>query len=324
MNLNALSNDWTVFAIFIMIKACVMKFIPLILLMSMAYNFSWAQTGCTSGDCLNGRGVYKYANGDEYHGDFKNGKRRGFGEYMYANGARYSGEWVDDYMEGSGTYLYGDGRRYIGQMRANIKTGQGKFSFSDGSLYEGGFLNDVIHGSGTYRYSNGDKYVGQFQNGKRNGYGTFYYNNGQVSAGNWVNDVFQGGEAPQNSNAAQNKWKPVYAKDYETGAEEWGCDNCFVLLKDLGDGTYQFNALVGQHYSLNVRLNNRIREELAAWDGYVESFRTVASSLEDTYNCTLEIEHYRGTGMKMSNGTPYNVIITVKGDLRNEVIYAWE
>ncbi|MCH5274123.1 MAG: hypothetical protein J1E35_10645 [Lachnospiraceae bacterium] len=44
-------------------------------------------------DKYEGRGVYTYANGDIYGGDFKGGVREGHGVYRFANGDVYDGEW---------------------------------------------------------------------------------------------------------------------------------------------------------------------------------------------------------------------------------------
>ena len=41
-----------------------------------------------------GKGVLKYANGDEFHGEFEHNKRHGHGTYFYANGDKFEGTWV--------------------------------------------------------------------------------------------------------------------------------------------------------------------------------------------------------------------------------------
>jgi hypothetical protein len=40
---------------------------------------------------FNGKGLYKYANGDEYEGDYVNDKKEGIGSYQYKNGELYVG-----------------------------------------------------------------------------------------------------------------------------------------------------------------------------------------------------------------------------------------
>lgn len=43
-----------------------------------------------------GKGVIKYANGNEFHGQFEHNKRHGKGIYFYGNGDKFEGIWKDD------------------------------------------------------------------------------------------------------------------------------------------------------------------------------------------------------------------------------------
>ena len=43
-----------------------------------------------------------------------NNKRRGRGIFEWANGEKYDGDWKDNTMEGKGHYTWPDGRSYIG------------------------------------------------------------------------------------------------------------------------------------------------------------------------------------------------------------------
>ncbi len=45
-----------------------------------------------------GKGVFTYANGDKYEGEYKNGQCHGRGVYSHANGDKYEGEYK--YMVG--------------------------------------------------------------------------------------------------------------------------------------------------------------------------------------------------------------------------------
>lgn len=75
----------------------------------------WAQT-CLSGDCLNGKGVFRYADGTIYAGEFKNGLADGKGAVYYANGDIYQGEMRDHTFHGMGTlYLEGGTIQRTGQ-----------------------------------------------------------------------------------------------------------------------------------------------------------------------------------------------------------------
>jgi hypothetical protein len=42
---------------------------------------------------MNGKGIYSYANGDKYDGDYKDDKRNGKGIVTYANGNKEEQVW---------------------------------------------------------------------------------------------------------------------------------------------------------------------------------------------------------------------------------------
>jgi hypothetical protein len=86
-----------------------------------------AQTGCVSGDCRNGRGVFVWKSGSRYVGEFKAGKQHGQGSLAYASGASYGGGWELGKRAGSGTAVYPDGRVESGNWAENklVRTGAG-------------------------------------------------------------------------------------------------------------------------------------------------------------------------------------------------------
>ena len=106
------------------------------------------QAACISGDCRNGQGVYRFPDGAQYSGSFREGRKHGDGTYTFAEGGRYEGEFVTD-----------------------RKHGQGVFVSANGDRYEGAFENDQRHGLGTYTYAGGDQYRGQFVRGLMEGSG---------------------------------------------------------------------------------------------------------------------------------------------------------
>ena len=76
------------------------------------------KTGKYKGDYLNGKregkGIYKYNNGDIYEGEYKNDNMEGKGIMYYKSGDRYEGEWKNDKREGKGIYYYKNGDREMG------------------------------------------------------------------------------------------------------------------------------------------------------------------------------------------------------------------
>ncbi len=182
------------------------------------------QTGCISGDCANGQGIYIYPSGAVYIGEFRNGEIHGVGVCYYSDGSKYQGEWQYRYPDGNGTKTFADGTRRTGLWKkgqpvdsfGNIVTaidkdtpsesadiqsgclsgdcnfGQGIFAYPDGSKYEGQFRNGKPEGNGVFFYVNNDRYEGGFKGGLRHGSGTLYKPDGQVRKGLWRDDEYIG------------------------------------------------------------------------------------------------------------------------------------
>jgi len=86
---------------------------------------------CISGDCANGKGVYEFASGNRYDGNFVNFQPEGYGSWEFANG-----------------------EKYIGNVQNGMKNGNGKYYFSKGWTFEGVYKNDSEH-NGTYTTDKG-------------------------------------------------------------------------------------------------------------------------------------------------------------------------
>ena len=73
-------------------KKLLLSLIPVFVFSSSAF------AGCISGDCSNGYGTYSWndGSGEQYVGEWKNGKMNGKGVTTYANGKRDEGIWEDD------------------------------------------------------------------------------------------------------------------------------------------------------------------------------------------------------------------------------------
>ena len=54
------------------------------------------KTGCISGNCVNGYGVYVWESGEKYEGFWKNDKKNGQGTYTWASGTVKKGKWIND------------------------------------------------------------------------------------------------------------------------------------------------------------------------------------------------------------------------------------
>jgi hypothetical protein len=156
-----------------------------------------------------GKGEFE---GDQYEGEFLEGDIVGKGVYMYANGNRYEGEFTRPCQKhGKGKFSWKDGSIYFGEFRNGLRSGKGKMTWVggefNGDCFEGEFLDGDVCGFGTYKYHNGNVYVGNFRapcvkhgegiytwkaggefvgmfkDGKRCGQGRMIYRNGNVYEG---------------------------------------------------------------------------------------------------------------------------------------------
>ena len=104
---------------------------------------------CIEGDCINGEGTLTWAGGDQYIGEFKDGKQHGQGTYTWSD-QQYVGEWKDDDKHGQGTLTWADGDQYVGDFVNGKRTGQGTYTDVNGNQYIGEWKDGMKHGQGTF------------------------------------------------------------------------------------------------------------------------------------------------------------------------------
>lgn len=141
---------------------------------------------------MDGQGMYKYSDGDVYEGNYKNGQYDGYGEYRYASGAVYKGQHKADKKHGQGVYKYANGTIYEGEWRDGEKNGQGTCQYTSGAVYRGEWKDDKYHGVGEYMYASGDVYNGDYRLGKYCGRGVYKYEDGTVYEGEYKDDKRHG------------------------------------------------------------------------------------------------------------------------------------
>ena len=82
-----------------------------------------------------GKGIFIWAGGDRYEGDFKEGKLDGMGIFIWASGSRYEGGFKEGQQNGMGTFTVGPDSqvsncpgcvKYVGNWLAGTKQGPGK------------------------------------------------------------------------------------------------------------------------------------------------------------------------------------------------------
>jgi hypothetical protein len=131
--------------------------------------------------------ITKIYKSGKYEGEYLHGKREGKGKYKYNNGDIYEGDYKNDLKEGKGEYKYNNGDIYIGEYKNGLFDGKGKYEYADGDIYEGDYKEDLRDGEGIYIYNNWNKYEGQWLKGLKHGKGTFSYEDGSKFVGNYSN-----------------------------------------------------------------------------------------------------------------------------------------
>ena len=75
-----------------------------------------------------------FAAGDNYVGEYKDGKPHGVGTFTSANGDKYVGQFKDGKSNGQGTYTHSNGDKYVGEYRDSKPNGQGTLYAPNGSI----------------------------------------------------------------------------------------------------------------------------------------------------------------------------------------------
>lgn len=115
---------------------------------------------CDEFHCGNGYKIF--SNGDYFEGLFDDGEIS-IGLYIYADGERYLGEFCDWAKHGRGITIYTDGTYYDGTYQNGEKDGVGTMWYVDG-VYYGEWQNGMRHGVGIYKQSDGYCFEGNWQN----------------------------------------------------------------------------------------------------------------------------------------------------------------
>ena len=63
---------------------------------------------------MHGKGVYTWADGRRYEGEYVNDKKHGFGVYTYPDGRSYKGEWANGKQHGEGVFITPQGAQKRG------------------------------------------------------------------------------------------------------------------------------------------------------------------------------------------------------------------
>ncbi len=153
--------------------------------------FVWANGASYDGDWRydnpEGQAKLKFANGNQYEGSVINGKPHGQGTMRYSSGDTYAGNFNAGDPDGAGIYTWENGQRFEGIWNNGHPNGLGRTQFPSGDAYTGNYVDGEPDGLGEYNWANGDKHVGNWKAGKMHGQGTFTWKNGNQWTGNYDN-----------------------------------------------------------------------------------------------------------------------------------------
>ncbi|ETM52327.1 hypothetical protein L914_04021 [Phytophthora nicotianae] len=120
-------------------------------------------------------GVYSFADGGKYRGEFAHNVPSGNGTVVYPNGVKYTGAFADGKFHGFGVMEVERGYRYEGEFLRGQRCGLGKLQMlQSGAVYEGEFYNNMRHGQGTETSSLGYSYVGTWRCNRISGKGRLF------------------------------------------------------------------------------------------------------------------------------------------------------
>ncbi|EGV99291.1 MORN repeat-containing protein 4 [Cricetulus griseus] len=116
------------------------------------------------------KGSFTYSSGEEYRGEWKEGRRHGFGQLMFADGGTYLGHFENGLFNGFGVLTFSDGSRYEGEFAQGKFNGVGVFIRYDNMTFEGEFKNGRVDGFGLLTFPDGSHGIprneGLFENNK--------------------------------------------------------------------------------------------------------------------------------------------------------------
>ena len=170
-----------------------------------------SQTGCIAGNCKDGNGTFIDSLGNNYVGEWKEGKRNGQGVYIYdkviynpkglypelnavpGKYCIYIGEWKDGKQNGHGIDSTYWGEVYKGEWKDGKKDGQGVLTGSGGKWsYSGEWKRGKRNGQGIDVFTGIQTYVGEWKGNQKNGKGTLTKVNGEIYEGEWKDGKMSG------------------------------------------------------------------------------------------------------------------------------------
>ncbi|TKS68672.1 MORN repeat-containing protein 4 [Collichthys lucidus] len=143
------------------------------------------------------RGSFSYSNGEEYHGEWKEGKT-----HLLAHLSILHHCCFKCLRHGLGQLTFSDGTCYTGQFENGLFNGCGVLVFPDGSRYEGEFVQGKFQGAGIFTRFDGMRFEGEFKSGCVDGYGVLAFPDGGPCGGGTIHEgLFETNELMRRENS---------------------------------------------------------------------------------------------------------------------------
>ncbi|XP_038568916.1 MORN repeat-containing protein 4-like isoform X1 [Micropterus salmoides] len=157
------------------------------------------------------RGSFSYSNGEEYHGEWKEGKTDLLTQLSILH------HWLNLHAEqkcsynarqlyaclrhGLGQLTFSDGTCYTGQFENGLFNGCGVLVFPDGSRYEGEFVQGKFQGAGVFTRFEGMRFEGEFKSGCVDGYGVLTFSDRGPGGGGSHEGLFETNQLVRRENS---------------------------------------------------------------------------------------------------------------------------
>ena len=120
-------------------------------------------------------GIYSFADGAIYEGEFRDGRVCGEGKYTSSIGEVSEGFFKDGVLHGKGTFTDMLGNRWSGFWKDGQMCRDGEFVGQNKDLYKGTWLRGEKEGRAFERYRNGNQSTGFYTTNDRQGHGTLWH-----------------------------------------------------------------------------------------------------------------------------------------------------
>ena len=326
-----------------------MRSLLFIVMLTFFVQFTYGQSGCTSGNCENGWGIYEWksgaSSGDKYIGEFKNGNREGEGVYFWHTGEKYIGTWAGGVINGYGTQYFVDGSKASGYwtnasltsakyttatcLSGDCDNGFGIWVYDSGDKYSGYWKGGYRNGEGTYLYADGGKYIGTFDYNKRSGYGTFYWNDGSYHQGYWKDGnqdgygtYYSSTGTPQSGNYQNGKFVGASTQSNTNSSSSSSSSACTAGNCENGWGIYEWRSgsSSGDKYIGEWKGGYRNGEGVYTWHDGDKYVGTWSNGVINGYGTQYFASGSRSTGYWQSaklSGTNYTIPSCISGDCQN-------